>query len=596
MDRPYRTLLPFLVAALGVAGAPATAQEPASVSVSVAMDRMVFPDGLYRAAFRADGACISANDDVEVTVAACGTGGADVTEGTLRRAVLGFDAIRKVEALPADAPLAETAQAAAPEQLDAVSVRLREAGDLTVQIAGTPAEGVDPRPVPGSASPSSGEIADRAVTWRLPGQGPGTYLFSVRFRPGAPAGSAGTFVPEVRVELRTSSGVLLRHAGGEVSGQASRVSALTMRQRVAPASGPPALSTDRFHAAPGAGPLPVTWETQVALDARGQYQSLASGDVSASTRGPFEELTPGGLGVLDTAFMTTAWYDVRGQGKAQVWMGFERLDDGTLSGFRATVRTPPPADPFGLQAGGATLWDGDTMSFGVSAGAHTLDAGRKGPPVGPEGVVAPDWNGGTVHRWSGTWANVVPAAEPNAVNPQNYLAPIYGYGVLDGIAATIPMVATGGDVDNRSGGSPESGEPAVIDLFPAECASSAIWINVFLAQTKYSAGLSSLLNCPSAATLTPNVGAGGYWLRSTRDGYYRDWSNVTFLSIAATDRGQPGRDVVPVHRVVALVPAGAAAEALAVDVATGREYRAALTPGTWVVTLTSDGLAVDTLH
>ncbi|MDQ3991603.1 MAG: hypothetical protein M3245_04755, partial [Actinomycetota bacterium] len=234
-----------LLVLLVLPGWPAAAQPSAAptAEVSVSIDRMVFPDGVYRAAFATEGACVPATDAVRVLEATCGDPtGPDASAGTVRMARLGFDAFRRVDAGRADLPVAETALAAAPEQFVRVRVQVKETGDLRVEIAGRPEGGLDPRPVEGSAS-SGGQIGGRSATWTVLDAQPGVRDFSVRFAPGAPAGFAGTYAPEVTITRTASSGRLLDHVGGPPPPAwpvaVRRSNTLVMRQHVAAAAGPP---------------------------------------------------------------------------------------------------------------------------------------------------------------------------------------------------------------------------------------------------------------------------------------------------------------------------------------------------------------------
>lgn len=595
MSRPLLRFQGVVVALLLALPIAARAASGTSVTVSVVTDRTVYPDGLYRGAFTATGACVPASDDVAVTRSVCSDDPAvvDEAEGTVRQVSLGFDAVHRVEAAPVDVPVLETSQAAVPEQSETVLVLLRRPGDLTVRVTGQPIDGFDPRPVPGSATPS-GEFGERTVTWSKPAADAGQHVFSVRFRPGAPAGHTGSFVPEVSVELKEQPKGLLDFAMGTVPSDApvDRTSTLMMRQVISPEYGPPAMSTTAFFPAKGSDPNPVGWEAGVAMDARGRYQSTVSGPVAATTVGSLSELAPEAVGVVSGAWIASGWYEIRGQQKAKPFMDFEFTPDGDVSGFVAAVQTSPTVDAFGLGAGGSTIWNGDTARFGIFGGVHALNARRQGTPANDIGALRPDFGGGVTYEWSGLWANPVPGAEPNRLNPYAYVygspSPYgYSYNVLHVNSATVPMVVEGGDLDNRSGGT-VTGESAVIPYPPGEVAVSAIALHVYIPETNYRAEMT--IRPGNAATVTPTVRPGGYWLESTRNGYDRDWSNVTYANVftdTGTQRPLP-EGVALVQGGLALVPPGMAGEIEAIDAATGRTERMPLGPGVWRVRFTAD--------
>lgn len=600
-----RALVAMIVSAtlVGAAAVPAsagTAPEP-TVSIAVGIDRMVFGDRLERATFLLVGACLEGTDDVHVIRAACSEDPdtVDETEGTVRKAALGFDAVRTVEAGDSDIPVTENAQADVSEQLDSVRVVLNEPGDLTVAVTGHPTEAVDPTPVPGSAS-DGGQIANRSVVWQRPAATPGVHEFSVAFRPGASEGFDGTFVPEVRVELRDRSRTLLRYETGSVEGsaEARRTSTLTMRQRVAPRWGDPAMATDSYYPIRGSAALPTAWETSAHMDGRGAHQALLAAPVSAERIGPLDELAPGSVGIVNVAFMSSSGVPVRGQAKAGTEIGFQRDENNNPSAFVARVTTFPPSEPgsVGERSLGSSIWDSDAMVFGSGAGVATVRARRDGLPENSNGAVASDWEGGLMRTWSGTWANLAPFAEPNALNPGPYTdvrlsTPRHNY------AAVMPMVAAGGDVDNRNGEGQLLGPPVTFAMPPGQCPSSALWFNVFVTVTKYSSALSSLDGCPGTVQLTPRVGPGGYWLESARDGYDRDWSNVTYLAFIAHEQGAGTAALSEEtwHQAAVLIPPGTSGEAHAVDATTGRHRSVPLSPGSWLVTSADGRLSVHPL-
>ena len=332
-----------VLATSAVTVAEADAQPAAVVAVSV--DSLEFVDGLRAASFEVRHGCVTTSDEASVVSEACADTEADhPVRGVLRKAMLGFDASRSVEALVVnrDLPVIETAQASALEQAGTVRVELRRAGDVRVSLSGIPAENVDPRPVEGSAS-QGGVVTGRSVVWEATAASPGAYEFSARFCPGAAPGFSGSFVPQVTVELLTRSDALLENEMGTLArreGIVERRSILTMRQRVTPASGPPALASSPFVPSLGTDPRPGDWTAQMTMDGRGQFQADVSAPVSASTFAPIEELAPEALGVVDTAFMTTFWQALEGAPKVSPTFRVEYSADNKPLSFRTTVVTP----------------------------------------------------------------------------------------------------------------------------------------------------------------------------------------------------------------------------------------------------------------
>jgi hypothetical protein len=254
----------------------------------------------------------------------------------------------------------------------------------------------------------------------------------------------------------------------------------------------------------------------------------------------------------------------------------------------------PPFFNSGVHEGG-TIWDGDAMTFGFGVGVHTLRADRSGPPVNSQGSVRPDWDGGIARLWSGNWVNAAPAGEPNALNPLAHgyraLEPLgYGYGILHITEAAIPMVVTDGDVDNRSGSSPVVGQAVQFQgMLSGQTAKFVAALNLYLTATKYQTDLDL---SGQTVTVTPKVGAGGYWLQSSGEGYDRDWSNMTCVSVVSYQGA--GRTEVSVEGAV-VVPRGAAGDLNVLDVVTGQTRRVHLTAGAWTLEFGSRGISVSRL-
>jgi hypothetical protein len=599
-----RRLPAFLLILLsGLAPSAVSAEGAPASEVTVSIDRMVFADGYYRASFTTTGACAPASDAVQVLDATCGTAD-DSSSGTVRMAKLGFDVSRRVEALPSDVPVLETGQGAATEQLDRVTVRVHEAGELRVEITGAQAGGLDPRPVAGSAS-SGGTISDRSVKWTMGHAPPGFYSFTVRFTPGAPPGFAGTFVPKVMVTRTASSTRLLDHVGGPPPPMSpvavQRTTRLVMAQHVAPAYGPPVAGTQPYVAA--RDPLPVTFEGQAWLDASGAYNAQASGVVTAASIGSLEELAPGSVGVVDTAAILTSRPWIPGAEKVRALPAVRRdPETGYVSILDNTVTTATPTAleipvPQGPAAG--QFWDGDSAVVGTVAGIGELSADREAIPQNDSGTVFADWNGSRSVAWSGLWANNAPGGEPNALNYAKYKrdaenaalgAAGYpgGYGpfpVTAMTAATIPVIAKGGDIDSA-----REGQPFTVRIPAGHTFAGAGTFTFWMAETNYKFTSAS---SSDGLTITPRMDPGGVWMESTQDGYDRDWANLHVVTVFSNELGRQ-IDGGMVSEAAVVVPDGArgAVDFLGAD---GSTIHRRLTPGEWKVTLSPEGLSVSPL-
>lgn len=598
-----RRLLPLL---LVLVSAPATASADVSPSaeVRVSIDRLVFPDGYYGADFTTNGACAPPSDGVQVVTASCGGGATDTSSGTLRMAKLGFDVSRRVEAAPSDLPVLETGQAMAREQLDRVLVRVRETGDLRVEISGSPAGGLDPRPVGGSAS-SGGTITDRSVVWTVANAATGMHEFSVRFAPGAPAGFAGTFIPNVTVTRTASSDRLLDHVGGPPPPvwpvAVQRTSTLVMAQHVAPANGPPIGGTRPY--APTDDAFPGSFETQAWLDANGAYNAQAQGIVKASSVGLFDEIAPGSVGVVDTAAILNSRPYIPGSDKVRVIPGIQRdPDTGAIYRFSHDVQTATPTAlelplPHGPAAG--TFFDGDSALVGAVAGLGELSADGEASPRNDTGRIVADWDGSRSVAWSGLWANNLPAGEPNALNYAKYKRDVenaaltaagypggYGpYPLTAMTAATIPVVAEGGDIDTA-----REGQPFTVRVPEGHSFAGAGTFTFWMSETNYRFASDS---SPDGLTITPRMDPGGVWMESTENGYDRDWANLHVVVVFSTEYGRPF-DGGSVAESVVVVPDGARGAVDFLDAEGGAIHRN-LPPGEWRVTLSPDGVNVSAL-
>jgi hypothetical protein len=606
--RPFRLLLALLaLAAAAIAPAAAAPSVIPSADVRVEIDRMVYPDGYYRATFTTRGACVPASDAVQVLTANCGDPvSEDVSSGTVRMAKLGFDVSRRVEAAPSDLPALETSQAVAREQLEHILVRVHEAGGLRVEVGGSPSGGLDPQPVTGSAS-SGGTITGRSAVWTIPSAAAGLHEFMVRFTPGAPAGFAGTYLPKVTVTRTVTDSRLLDHVGAPPPPMSpvgvQRVSTLVMAQHVGPAYGPPVAGTQAF--VPTSQPFPASFEGEAWLDASGSYNGTASGLVKAAEIGSLDDIAPGSVGFVDTAAIMTSRPWIPGSDKVTAWPTIRRdPETNYVSILDHTVSTATPTAleipvPQGPTAG--TFWDGDAAIVGAVAGIGELSADRDADPQNPGGQIVADWGGQTSVAWSGLWANNVPGGEPNALNYAKYKRDVenaalgaagfpggYGpYPVYAMTAATIPVIARGGDIDN-AGGTMLEGKPVKVRVPAGRTFAAAGTFTFWMPATKYKFTQAS---SPDGITITPQMDTGGVWMESTQDGYDRDWANLHVVVVFSTEMGRQFDGGMLAESSV-VVPPGARA---AVDFlrANGSSLHRRLSPGTWSVTLSPEGLTAD---
>jgi hypothetical protein len=595
MDRSghRRLILLTLVTAVAVTQ-PASAEGTAvpTVRVDVAIDRGMFQDGLYRGAYS-----IECPEEIEPgdCPAPQATSDVDPVHRTIRMARLGFDITRRVEAGAADLPSAETLWAAAPQQLTRLLFTIHSAGDYVVTVSGEPSDEVDPRPVSGSAS-AGGVIEDHSVSWRFEDSQPGQHEMTVRFAPNAAPGWLGTFAPRVVVEGVIQSDRLLESAYSFVptdpQPSAMRISTLTLRQRVASDFGYPFLRSDRFHPAVGTDSLPTSWDTSVSLDAIGNYQPELGdvGTISTSSKVLFSNLVPQGSSA-NLFGMGAVYHQLLGQNKAEVIPGWVLFDE-TPMGFKLTMQTTKRSEEGSPLDG--TLWDGDAMVAAAAGTAGTVLAEDRGPPVDDDGAIRGAGNGAMAQGWAALWANSAPAGEPNAFNTDRHILDAYNgvfpqfarpYGRAFLAGAAIPVVADGGDIDNRTGSTHRVGEPIVLELPPGQKVYSSIVFHASILESKYEPELTM---AGRHLTITPRVAPGGYWRRSSGGGFERDWANLELVTLSSTpdDGGEP-----PEIASTALVPKGLAGS---VDVfVRGLGWRSlSLAEGAWRVVASAEGVSV----
>lgn len=571
MAQPPRWCSRFLISTLSAAmlATSAPAQSTSGrVKVRVALRTSHFLDGTEPATFEMRGPCVRESDvvDLAASVSPCGR------RGTLQTARLGFDVRRSAEAVPADAPGIETPQGAAKEQLTTVYVGLRSWGNLSVAVRGRRTSGVDPHPVAGSPS-EGGRIEGRSVSWHIPKAEPGSYAFSARFDTGASAGFTGTFLPEVRVERRAPTRRLLDHFQGSlpaVSGEIHRTSLLTLRQRVAPATGPPAIVFDPPSSAARRGP-PIAWGTSVGFRAEGIYQARPSANVSRERVYKLARIAPGSVGHVNTA---STGFSFSYGGLAGVKMvpdayfEFARTGKGNhLNQAKVKIDSGPVTYQDLMWPSNGTLYDGDSGSFGIGLALGSAHTERKGEPTDPAGVLDHDWDGGTAPFWTVQHEYQAPGVKPDGVPLLPTTRASYGF------AASIPVIARGGDIDNRGGRKPIEGRRIAMKV-PRGSSFVVFLIVSAPPESKYEPELSIERD---RVTIVPRIMPGGFVLRSTGSGYRRDWaiSNQAQVFVFDPERGDRYE-----AQVLSAVPEDAKSSIILAG-SEGRRRHFGLGPGSW---------------
>lgn len=568
-----------------------------SVQLSVTTPGMATA-GVEHATFDVSGACLTSDGAVRVTERVCDEASSS-SRGQLALARLGFRAARQVDAGQDDRSLLEVRTAAAPEQLVVVHLEVLDPGDVSVEVSGHATDDVDPKVVSGTAS-DDGREHDRAVVWELNDAEPGAHEFSARFAPNATTGFVGSFVPEVTISRQDTSTDLLEFVGGSVpaAGLVERRHTLLMEQRVTDAYGePPAVAAFGYEQA-GSLATPTSFSTYGTLDAQGNYHAPSAGPVSHVVESPFADIAPGATGHITAVVRSRSFPNRLGMEKADVvgspttWEGEPFTPEASINGLAMGLATAAPGEgtltsPNSPWAG--MLYDGDSVHYGLPVGIGGTGGGHDGLPSRVGGALGTDWDGTLALAWSATWANAAPGLEPNTLGPD----PSWTDGGSDVrylASAVVPLVVTGGDIDNRDGDEPIVGDSIVVEV-PSGLVmtgSSMITFGASESPTNYSWEYAT---DPAAGTrtITPSVGPGGYWLQSTIDGYDRRWSpHAHFVSIGARDPAHTSaQDGVVLHHDVIVSP-GEQATVEAFDAAGVRFAHRQLTPGAWQVQIDLD--------
>ncbi|MDQ3952587.1 MAG: hypothetical protein M3279_06460 [Actinomycetota bacterium] len=555
--------------ALLVPGSPsslASAPPAPALQLVVRAPHQAYVDGTQRAGFRLAGACIPASDDLTARAGGCSP--SNGVSGSVRSAVLGFDARRRSETVPADVPFVQTPQVGALDQLQVVEVAVRRRADLTIVMK---ARG-GPRPVPDTLS-AGGRIENGAAVWRLGLLGPGTYAVSARFTPGADSG--GRFMPETTVTL--AGDAPWRTPFGPVEGAPGivrRTSTLVFEQHLSPLTGPPDVRAGAYQ---GHGPRPLAWSAESWALARGAYDAEASGRRAVTAKLLVADRYPGARRI-NSASMTYASLTSSGGPKFLPAGGFLRDASSRFRGFRTTVATAAssPQEP-----AGGRIWDGDYGRYGFTMNAGSVHTARQRPPRHAAGTLAARWGGSTAESWTQVETTPVPLAEPAPPGSPG-LAPM---GTVHQREAAIPVMATGGDVDNRSGQETLWGHPIRVPV--PEASASQTVLSSWTAPPK-SRYVAEVETSGRHVTITPGIEPGGYLLRGRMRGYSWDWVVHQDVSVvtpfASRARGlRVGRTII--------APRGAAT-CVAVLSAT-HDVTRCVRPGLWTMVATEAGVDFD---
>lgn len=541
-DRTNR-LWPAVLAALQVLwlAGPVHAQ-PATSVVSVTTDTFVYMDNTE-----------SASVDVQPL--------AQATPTQLRHATLGFDAMRTVEAGEQDEALRQDATSRTDVQRTTVLVNVREPGDLKVTLRAPVDQGVDPRPVAGSASPMAA-MSDRGFTWTFAGAGVGLHRFEASIAPNATAEAPDRFVPEVVVERTTTTRSYGEHLRGALmaSADVTRTDRLVLEAVLADA-GPPTVSVPDLERMDEDDTLPsMTLGTELTFRANGGYAATVSGAVTQTREFGVSELAPypavGTIGMSwwDSPVGRKADYDSRPTGT-----GAWQYSAGTAAVMQPRGGVYRPPQP---------LYEGDASQASMVATVQPWnDATRRAEPQ-PGGHMVVDWEGVFADQVTYLTYTDAPGLEPNSTNAWARLqeAPFLQEVGLSSTTAVELRVA-GGAIDNREASEPLYGDPLWFEApegfvndfaFAASGGDIPVDFDVEL--------------LPEGTKLIPFVRPGEYALEAEpRPDGTQDWTTYVHVSLGYTRSGSDsaaaasgvGEAVTPVS-------------AFSVHVPDGKQYQAAV--------------------
>lgn len=492
----------------------------------------------------------------------------------VRRARLGFSAERSSEAVGVPEAVGTTVQE------ESVTVHVRRAGALDVTLSGVKTAAVDAAPVAGTAS-SGGKVSGRAVRWRVASAKRGRHTFTARFRVAADPSTVGSYATEAVVRRAERTTTLLDHAGGaQAAGRrVMRLSTLTFAGRVAPPYGPPRAQAHSWSAAKDTAGLADVFAGAVSLDAYGDYVAGASGVAGGLSTVDLRKVAPGAVGKNLSGSMTYSGWGGFVEDKFTS-NGVFLYDDETdeLSGFGIALCAERPGNGYGVTGG--VLYDRDAATAPAVADVFALQAKRKGPPRNRSGRLKVDWSGRLVSAWSAFSGRYTLDQDP--VRHSEF---VHG--------ASIGWVVAGGDLDNRKGSVPMRAKPVVIRAPKGEQLTSVFMGTSILPNTEFRPSLD--VDDDGVVSIGGAVNEGGYWLRSTRRGYDRDWTTASSLFMSAVPAGGEPTTGAGAVTSLRLVPPGT--NTVIQYAVPGRPVRSALLgPGVWRVTGVAGDLRVQALQ
>jgi hypothetical protein len=488
-------------------------------------------------------------------------------------AELGFDARRTVDPGPEDREHRQDTSAATQQQRVTVEVNVRSPGDLRVLVEGTPVEGLDPRPVPGSAVPLATQL-ERGFVWEMGDVEPGVFRFEATMAPGATAAAPARFVPGVTVSRTTTAPGYAAHLRGTAVGPSSvlRTDELRLTQiagdHAAPVVAAPALSP---------APHDPAWRQrtnhgELSVDGNGRYDPLVSGAVTAANAFPGGALLPYRDGVTMTiasmGFNSTA-------GRKVDWT---LIPQPAERAFGYSIATAAPLPQGGLPKPALSLYDGDAARVAIGATASPWNNIARTADPGDSGEIVMATQGTPADAVAYLTSTDIDGTEPNATNIGGIAAEdVFRQPVAVLETTTVELRAAGGDIDNRGSDTPRYGEARFFTPPEGYVADSASMISGGDVPVDFDVEL-----VDGGVLVTPYVRPGEYVLEPTiSDEGVLDWTTYAHLSMTSVRATAGGLVHGGLERVTSLttsVPPGRTAVAVtAVRGASSR--RVVLPPG-----------------
>ena len=502
----------------------------------------------------------------------CGTGwcprprasnDVDTARHTIRRPRLGFAATRTSTAVGLPSDLSTGVQQ------ESVVVTMTKPGDLDVTLTGRQNAAVDAAPVAGTPS-KGGTITGRAVHWHLR-NAHGTTTFSAQFRVTADRTKVGSYTTAATVTRTERTATLFDYAWGSqrVARPVRRVSTAAFAERIAPPYGTPHGAVTPWAGVPGFSGVKDEFAGSTALDAYGAYDATASGTVGAKILLNVRQFLPRGVDLSTLSLgIGTSWASAGFEPKFDPGMSFEwdEADRLTGLGFATCANGGIP---------GATLYDRDTSTLTGLADFTVLTAKRTGGPANDRGRLRSVWSGAMSSGWY-EWAT---RSALDVGGSPRFSGWLHG--------ANIHVLVTGGDIDNRDGDYAVVGTPAVLHVPAGERIADMLVATPVLEHTEFDLDL-QVDASRGTATLRPEVGPAGYWLRAGGHGFARDWATAMSV-LVNTEPADGSGSAAPGIATIRIVPPGTRAlvRALARD---GTVRSALLDPGIWSITSTATAL------